>query len=211
MRRLRLWSTIALIVIVALGVLAAWWNLDLRWRPHTITRDQAKIASLLQGSGWVSPGLTGTKLYVVAYRECGPCIAFEETQFDRLHAAGVDTRMIMIALPDKNGLAMSTPAERSTVAALWLGRDWTLLQRWLATPPASWTAPGLPPADGDMARTAVIGAGRQTVEDLAPLLKRNGIRLGYPILVWWTKAGVMQGCACLAAPSWRKMEKALGA
>ncbi|MEO8811386.1 MAG: hypothetical protein ABI376_00540 [Caulobacteraceae bacterium] len=211
MRRLHVFSTLAVLVIVAGGVLAAWWDLDLRWRPHAIVHDQAAIARSLAGSGWVSPHLSGPVLYVVAHRDCAPCGAFEERELEKLNAAGVDTRVIMVALADKNGQARSGPVERTTVAALWLDRDWGLLQRWLATPEGVWTAPGLVPADGDTARTAVIAAGRQTVADLRPLLRRNGVRMAYPVLVWWTKGGAMHACSCRRAQSWRRMERELGA
>lgn len=211
MRRVRLWSAIALIVLVGGGVLFAWWNLDLRWRPKTISRDQAAIAADLRGAGWVSSGQTGPKLYVLATRNCEPCASLMNGDFDRLHAAGVDTRVIMIARADRNGQTLSTPAERTTVAALWLDRDWGLLRRWMATPPADWTAPGLPPADGDAARTAVVGAGQALLDRLTPLLRRNGVKAEWPILIWWTPAGVMQGCACAAPQARSKMEKALGA
>ncbi len=117
----------------------------------------------------------------------------------------------MIARADRNGLPQSTPAERATVAELWLSRDWDLYKKWLAaSPPSSWTAPGLPPADGDQARTALVGAGRQLVEDLRPLLKRNGLKMGYPTLIWWDKAGAMRACACEDPRSYGPVEKELG-
>ena len=42
----------------------------------------------------------------------------------------------------------STAPERSTVAELWTNRSWKLFQQWSLAPAASWTAPGILPADG---------------------------------------------------------------
>ena len=75
----------------------------------------------------------------------------------------------------------------------------------------AYAPPAAPPADGDAARTAVIGASRQLVATLTPLLKENGVNLAYPTLVWWTKTGEMHACACTDPHTFRPMEKELGA
>src|SRR6202789_1230483 len=159
--------------LVMVGILAVagagvflMWDLDWRWRPHTVTKDQTEIAQALDGAGWVSPHLTGPKLYMVSFRSCADCIRFVETEFPKLQAAGVDTRVIEIARADSNGQPHSTPAERATVAELWLNRSWKLFQQWSAPTPTAWTAPGIAPADGDAARTAVVEAGRVLVTTL---------------------------------------------
>jgi len=211
MKRFRLWATLGLVVLVTGGGLFAWWWYDLRWRPHVIKRDQAEIARILEGAGWVSPGLTGPKLYMIGYRSCPDCIRFKAESFPTLHAAGVDTRVIEVALRDRNGIAESTPAERATVAELWVNRRWALMEAWDKVPPDAWQAPGVPAADGDVARTAVIEAGRRMVDDLKPLLAHNGIRLAYPTLIWWTKDGAMHGCACERRETYRYVLKELGA
>jgi hypothetical protein len=61
-----------------------------------------------------------------------------------------------------------------------------------------------------VARTAVIEAGRKTVEDLRPLLKDNGVRFAYPLLVWWSKDGQMKACACERRETYRFVRKDLG-
>lgn len=209
MNKLVVWFVlIAVAVIVAVG---AYWWLDLRWRPKAITKNQAEIAALLEQSGWVSPGLGGPKLYMVGFRACPNCIAFKTDALPKLVEAGVDTRVIEFAWRDRNGLAQSTSAERSTVAELWINRSWTLMQRWDASPVAAWTAQGIPPADGDMARTAVVEAGRDMVDKLRPLLKANSISFGTPVLIWWSKDGVMHGCSCGSPSGWRYALKDLGA
>jgi hypothetical protein len=211
MRKLQAWAMMIVFVGVIVGGLYLWWNLDLRWRPHEITKNQAEIARILDGSGWVSPGGSGPKLYLIAYRDCDACARYEASELPALQKAGVDTRVIMIARPDLNGLAKSTPAERSTVAELWVNRKWDLLQRWTAAPAGAWTAAGIPAADGDVARSAVVEAGRDMVDKLTPLIKANGIAFAYPTLVWWSKDGKMEGCACGASQSWRRVRLDLGA
>jgi hypothetical protein len=211
MRRFLLGLSVFAVLVVVGAVVFLMWDLDWRWRPHTITQHQAEIGKALDQAGWVSPHLTGPKLYMISFRSCSDCIRFEETEFPKLQAADVDTRVIMIALPDANGLPHSTPAERNTVAELWTNRSWKLYQQWSLANPATWTAPNLAPADGDAARTAVIEVGRDLVKTLEGQLKDNGVNLAYPTLVWWTKDGKMRACACESPQTYRFVEKELGA
>jgi hypothetical protein len=203
------------IALLVLAVIAAgaygYWNMELRWRPKTITKNQAEIAKILETAGWVSPGLKGPKLYMVSFRTCPDCVRFKHEEYPGLHKAGVDTRLIEIARADRNGVPKSTPAERATVAEMWVNRSWALSEKWDATPVEAWTAAGIAPADGDVARTAVIEAGRKTVEDLRPLLKANGVSFAYPLLVWWTPDGKMKACACEKRETYRFVRKDLGA
>lgn len=205
----RVWAFLVLgLTLVAAGAWA-FWNFEMRWWPKTITRHQTEIVRTLESAGWASPGLKGKRLYVVSFHDCPECARFKVKEFPRLHANGVDTRVIEIARRDLNGVRRSTPEERATVAQLWLTHDWKLLQRWEQVPGA-WTASGIPPADGDMGRTAVIEAGRKMVDDLRPLLKDNGLAFGYPLLVWWDEKGRMRSCACEAPETYRFVRKELG-
>lgn len=211
MRRFKLWGSLVLVLaVIAAGVWAV-WNFELRWRPRTIIRHQAEIVQLIEHSGWVSPGLKGRPLYMVSFRSCPDCIRFKTEEFPKLQAADVDTRVIEIARRDVNGLAKSTPIERATVAQLWLTRDWKLLEAWESVPVEAWKAPGIPPADGDMARTAVVESGRSMVDRLRPLLRDNGIDLRYPTLIWWNDKGQMRACACEKRQTYRFVRKELGA
>lgn len=211
MRRFKLWGSLVLVLaVIAAGVWAV-WNFELRWRPRTIIRHQAEIVQLIEHSGWVSPGLKGRPLYMVSFRSCPDCIRFKTEEFPKLQAADVDTRVIEIARRDVNGLAKSTPVERATVAQLWLTRDWKLLEAWESVPVEAWKAPGIPPADGDMARTAVVESGRSMVDRLRPLLEDNGIELRYPTLIWWNDKGEMRACACEKRQTYRFVRKELGA
>lgn len=187
---------IALLLVAGGGGLFEWWNLDLRWRPHEITHDQTEITKILEGSGWVSPGLTGPKLYVIAYRDSPESQRFISEDFPALQKAAVDTRVIMVSRGDLNGASRSTPNERSTVAELWVNRRWSLFQSWMAAEADNWPAPGLPGADNDVARSAVVEASQAVVDRLTPLLQENGVVFNYPVLVWWNKDGKMEGGAC---------------
>jgi hypothetical protein len=143
MKRFGRWL-VAIVVIAAVGAGAwAYWNYDLRWRPKTITRNQAEIAKILETAGWVSPGLKGPKLYMVSFRTCPDCVRFKSEEYPGLHKAGVDTRLIEIARADRNGVPKSTPAERATVAEMWVNRSWALSEP-RASPPPTATSPAPP-------------------------------------------------------------------
>ncbi len=209
MRYWKLW--LSLIVVAALSAGAGWlyWDNFQRYRPHTITVNQLEITRTLESSGWVS-ALRGQpsspqapRLYMISFRDCPDCQRFEREVMPRLMQAGVDVRIIMVARGDSDGIAHSTPAERATVAELWTNRNWQLWQRWHESNSQAWTAQGIPPADGDISRTAVIEAGRQMVHDLTPMLGRNSINFAYPLLVWTTRTGELHGCACESQKTYR--------
>jgi hypothetical protein len=120
-------------------------------------------------------------------------VRYQQEEFGKLQGAGVDTRVIVIARPDVNGQSKSTAAERATVAELWVNRSWGLFQKWSAAGPETWAASGIPAADGDVARSAVVEVGRDAVDKLQPLLKANGIAFAYPVMIWWAKDGTFKG------------------
>jgi len=192
LRAIRNFFILAVVVVAVGGGLYEWWNLDGRFKPHAITNDQAELTKTLEAAGGVSPGLSGPKLYVVAYRADPALQALYRNDFPKLQDAQVDTTVIMIARPDLQGNPQSTATERNTVAELWVNKSWAVFQRWMKAAPADWTAPGIAPADTDVARNAVVEVGRATIDKLTPLLKDNGVTFGYPLLVWWTKDGKMQ-------------------
>ncbi len=196
MRRFLVWLALVAVVVVAGVAIYLRWDTDWRWRPKTITKNQTEIAKALDGADWVSPHLTGPRVYAVVYRACEACNRMEAQLFPKLQAAGDDTRVIVIALPDLNGQTRSTPAERATVAELWSNRSWRLFQQWMLTTPSDWTAPGIQPADGDALRTGAVQLGRDLAARLTPLLKANGVAMGYPLLVWWTRSGEMHARVC---------------
>ena len=218
MRRFLLILGLAAIVVVAGAVVYLMWDLDWRWRPHTVAKKQAEIAQALEQSGWVSPHLTGPKVYVILYQGCEPCSAQLPAAIPKLQAADVDTRMIVIARADQNGQALSTPQDRALTAELWTNRSWKLFQQMFpaiagapTAPPAQVRPPVIPPADGDAARSAVIEVGRQLTTNLTDQLKGNGVTFDYPTLIWWTKDGKMRACACTSPTSLGFVEKELGA
>lgn len=210
MKHWKLW--LSLIVVMAIAGVSGWayWDNFVRWRPHAITHSPLEITRELERSGWVSPRLPGPKLYMISFRDCSDCERFEREMFPRLQAAGVDTRVIMVARPDADGVSRSTPAERSTIAELWVNRSWRLWQQWHAGAAQAWTAPGLIPADTDTSRSAVVEAGRGMIIRLRPLLAENGISFAYPLLVWQTRDGALHGCACESPRTYRYLLTELG-
>ena len=214
MRHWKLWGSLILVLAIMGAGFYGWWALDLRWRPKTITKDQAEISRMLQQAGWVSPGLKGPVLYEIGFRSCPDCVRLRLDEFPKYHKAGVDTRVILVARKDYNGVSKSTPAERATVAELWFNRSWNLLEKWESTPVDAWTAQGIAPADNDAARSAVVEQGRLLVDQITPLLAQNGVDnhgFRYPTLVWWDKQGHMRACACEQRQTYRFVRKELGA
>ena len=204
MRRFLIWSALALVIGLGLAGAGYWayWNFYARFQPVTVARNQAEIQRLLDEASWVSAGGGGQPLYVIGYRDSAASQRYEREETDKLRAAGVEVRVVVFARPDKEGQALSTPAERATVAELWLSRDWSLYQRWTATPAANWTAAGIPAADGNLARSAVVDASRAFVVKLTGLLRDAGVPTGYPLVIWRDRDGFMKACACSDARSW---------
>jgi hypothetical protein len=212
MKKLKLWTSVILVFAVIGGGLYGWWALDLRYRGKTVDKDTAEIAKLLESSGWVSPHVPGNKrLYMISFRSCPYCILYEKSEFAALQKAGVDTRVILVARRDLNGVTKSQAAERSTVAELWVNRSWPLYEAWNKVQPPEWTAPNIIPADGDLTRTAVVELSRKTIDDLETLLKPNGVELHYPTLIWWDDKGQMRAYVGWDKPAARKIRKELGA
>jgi hypothetical protein len=197
---------VGVIAVVAAAALFGWWATDLRWRPHTLDRNAAQIQATLDQAGWVSPGLSKTRvLWMISYRSCPDCIRFEDEEFQRFHASGVDTRVIMAPRPRG-----TTPAERATIAALWLGRDWKLYKAWTDVPIAAWTAEGLPSADSDPARVAALQKSQAFIRAMTPLMADNGVALHYPTLIWRDADGRLRGCACEKRETYRFVRRELG-
>jgi len=204
MRRFFVWSALAAVIGLALagGGYWAYWNFYARFQPVTVTRNQGEIQRLLDESSWISAGGGGQALYVIGYRDSAAMQRFEREEAPKLRAAGVETRILVFARPDREGLQQSTAAERATVAELWLTRDWVLYQRWTATPVNNWTAAGIPSADGNLARGAVVDAGRDFVGQLARNLSEAGLQTRYPLIIWRDREGFMKACACSDSRSW---------
>jgi hypothetical protein len=189
----------------------AYWNFYERFRPVTIAKNQVEIQRLLDEADWVSPGRGGAPIYMITYRDCSDCTTYQRDEFPKLAAANVDTRVIVFARPDREGLQQSTSAERATIAELWINRDWNLYARWMATPHKDWTADGLKPSDHDFARNAVVNASRDFVGQLAPLIKGAGLGDTYPILIWRDRDGFLKACACTDERSYHFIRTDLGA
>ena len=187
---------IGLIAVAVMAIAGSGWSADdAKDRPKTLIHE-AEIKALLDNSGWVSPGLSKTKvLYMVSWQACPPCLAYERTYFPKLHAAGVDTRVIMYARA-----ASSTPQERTGVAELWKNRKWATWEKFTRIPIAGWTAEGLPPADTTPERAALVVKSQVFADKMRELMADNGIgtreHLNLPTLIWVGKDGHLRGCGC---------------
>jgi hypothetical protein len=204
MRRFFVWSALAALIglVLAVGAFWAYQHFYARFQPVTVTRNQAAIQQLLDESSWLSAGGGGEPLYIIGYRDSAAMQRYEREEAPKLRAAGVEVRIVVFARPDREGLAQSTAAERATVAELWLTRDWTLYQRWTATPANNWTGAGLPAADANLARTAVVAAGREFATRLGDELRGVGLQTRYPLIIWRDREGYMKACACSDSRSW---------
>ncbi len=203
-RKVILWL-MALVVIVPVLVGAGYWLIwdhFIKYQPVTIKTNQAEIQKLLDQVDYVSPGRGGQPIYVVTYRSCQPCRAFEEQEFPKYDAVNADTRVIPFALGDQNGLPRSTVAERSTIAELWITRKWPFYQAWFASSDSNWKADGLVVADNDMARTAVVGASRSFIGQLDALLAPNNVHVAYPLVIWRDPYNRLKVCSCTEPTGW---------
>lgn len=213
MRRFLIWSGLAAGIGLLLAVAAVWAynHFYARFQPVTIDRNQASIQQLLDQASWVSSGSGDQPVYVVGYRDSSPTFTYLTTDVAKLQAGGADVRVLMFARADREGAALSTPAERATIAELWLNRDWELYRRWTATPAKDWSAGDLAPADGNLARTAVVEASRQFTEQLGRLLREAGVRPDWPLVIWRDREGFLKACACSNDRSWAFIRDDLGA
>jgi len=204
MRRFFIWSALAAVIGLVLAGIAYWayWTYYARFQPVMVSRNQAEIQRMLDEVSWVSAGGGGEPLYIIGYRDSAAMARYEREEVPKLRAAGVEVRMILFARPDLEGLAQSTAAERATIAELWLTRDWTLYQRWTATPVRNWTAAGIPAADGNLARGAVVEASRDFVVRLTADLREVNLQPRYPLIIWRDREGFMKACACSDSRSW---------
>lgn len=213
MRRFLIWSALAVVIGLAIagGGYWAYWNFYARFQPVTVSRNQTEIQRLLDEASWLSGGGGGEPLYVIGYRDSASFQRYQLQEADRLRAGGVEMRVIVFARPDREGAPQSTPTERSTIAELWLSRDWSLYERWLATPSRNWTAAGVPAADGNLARSAVVEASRQFTTRLNDLLRDAGVPTGYPLVIWRDREGFLKACACSDSRSWVFVRDDVGA
>ena len=197
-RKILLWAMALVVIIPALIGTGyyIYWDQFQRWAPTTITRNQSEIQALLDKVDYVSPGRGGQPIYFITYRSCAQCRAFEEQEFPKYDAANIDTRVIPFAPSDSQGLRRSTAAERSTIAELWISRKWEIYQAWFMSSDTNWKATGLPVADNDFARDAVVQASRNFITQLQPLLAANNVRLAYPLVIWRDQNNMLKVCSC---------------
>ena len=214
-RKILLWLMALVVIVPAVLGTGYWvyWDHYIRYAPVTITsqEDLPKIQKLLDQADYLTPGKKDRYMYLVSYRSCKTCATYEDTELPKFEAAGIDTRIVVFSLPDNQGVIRSTPEERSTVAELWLTRNWAFYKMWHSATDDSWTAQGLPVADDDMARTAVVGASRSFNDQINELLGRNKVTVSYPLLIWRDKNNQLRVCGCANEKAWHFLREEMNA
>ncbi|MBL4596411.1 MAG: hypothetical protein JKX99_07515 [Robiginitomaculum sp.] len=149
--------------------------------PQTIKIGVAELTDALTNSPWVSPGLPGKALYKIGFRTCPDCINYELTEFKDLHAANIDTRVMVYARRAK-----ASAAEQAIVADLACTRDWNVYIRWMEDVPDAYAEIyGLPPAaNSNQQRAACLEWGRVVRDRVANVMLQNGWPIEVPALFW---------------------------
>ena len=234
-RKFLLWAMAFVVICPTLFGVGywVWWDQVQRYAPVTIASptDAAAITSLLARADYVSPDFqkdvltTGpasgvatsvTKpvdkrwVYLVTYRDCAPCRTYEDVEFPRLQAGGIETRVVAFARADNGNVKQSTPEERSTIAELWLNRSWLLYQQWRNAAPETWKAENITVADNDLARSGVVWASRDFINQLAPLLRNSKVNVAYPIVIWRNKNNELRVCSCASNKAYHFIREDLG-
>lgn len=213
MRRFFFWSLLSTLigVVLAGAGFGAYWTLHARFQPVTLALEADEtVQGLLDEASWVSDGAGAPSVYVIGWRDSAAMETFMREEAPRLRDIGVETRLILFARADQDGTPRSTATERATVAELWLSRDWRLYRRWAETPSRSWTAAGLPRADHDLSRAAMVEAGRRFDADLTGKLRAAGVVIRYPLILWRDEHGRLTACGCSDSRSWKRIEDDLG-
>ncbi len=212
MRRFTLWTILLLTLGVALASLGYWayWKAYARYQPATVAENAAEVEALLNRAVWLSESGGERPVWLVGPRDAAFDRYYAE-ELPKLRAAGLETRVIVFAPRDADGAQRSTAAERATVAAIWLTRDAGLWGRWMATPAGNWTAQGVPAADGDLARSAVVDASRDFADRLAGLIGRDAGRGAWPMVIWRDDRGFLKACACASPRAWPFVRDDVGA
>jgi len=211
-RKTIVWAMAAVIIVpLVFGIgYWLWWDQVARFQPNLINRDQETFQSLLDRSGAASPNLPGPTITIITHRACKACRLYEETEARDLRAQGINTRIIVIAPADDQGLSQSSAVERTTVAEIWWTRDFGLYQKWFETPDSQWNPKTIPAADNDLARTAVVNAGRLFVSEIGSVLRTNGVRMSYPLVIWRDKSNRLKVCTCTDKRSFNAIRQDLG-
>lgn len=182
------------LTVPVIGGYYAWWDQFARppvegnllpTRPIVVLEGADRLGAALEGAAWVSPGLEGGPvLYDVGFRACSDCLSYKRLEFDDLHAAGVDTRVLLYA--PSAGRYEAGAAEQAVLAELYRTRDWELYETWYeGAPDAYYARPDQPPpVAGDPAREALIEAGRAARDEIAGVMAANGWGMEVPALFW---------------------------
>lgn len=185
------------VIVAAIGAGAAfwWWDgylrspiagRDLPPRPSLVKVEAERIDQIFDQSPWVAPTLedvNGPVLWQLGFRQCSDCLAYDKSEFAALHAAGVETRVVLYA--PLQGRYVAPPPEQATLAEMQLRGSWAIFEDWMAVAPAAYYARASHPrVEGDPVREAILKAGRRTRADLEEVMAANGWDMEVPALFW---------------------------
>jgi hypothetical protein len=184
-RRGLLWGSLAAGIAGLAG--GVWWRQrDGDLRAITLKNPRPVLAALA-ASPWVGPMRGGAILWVVGFRGCPWCAAFERVEVPKFLANGVDVRSFVFPPSHPETGAITAPSEeRAVLATLYASRDEALLKDWFATnAPITFAAErGLPPVDDIPGGKASLTAAVSIARRLEGLFSTETKSFGYPALVW---------------------------
>lgn len=147
----------------------------------------AALWTMLEAFPRLSPGLSGGALYMITFRDCPPCLVYKRAEFPALHAAGVDTRVVLFSPFTSGGAPLvADPDELRVVAALNHAPDWETYEAWMRPgAPSSEIAAALG-ADAPVAEAvATAREGAQAVYEMLDLIEADiGLEPPIPVFAW---------------------------
>jgi hypothetical protein len=205
---------VIVIAAVAIAGVAAYYTITVPDKKVVLGKASSdRVWALLKEANYVSPNYPAASgssraVYLITYKGCKACAAYENSEFPKLRAAGVDTRVYVFTPPAVQPPAGQTKVDNAAIVELWLNRDWALYQRWINDP--KFTGDGVPPAD-DMARKYVLMATKDFyTEILAELPAKKPTDLHAPFVIVADKDGKAAVCFCDVETAYHHASDAFG-
>lgn len=164
-----------------------WWRQrDGGLRAITL-KNPKPILAALAASPWVGPMRGGPILWVMGFRSCPWCTAFERVEAPKFLANDVDVRSFVF--PPSNpatGAVTASSEEQAVLAVLYAERQQSLLKDWFASnAPESFSRDnGFALAKDTPGGIASIQAAAAISRRLETAFARETESFGYPVLVW---------------------------
>lgn len=156
--------------------------------PSTLTQATQPLEHVLANIAYTSPAANNDAgvVYQISFRTCPPCIQSHENILPKLHAAGLETRLVTTARRHRY-----TDKERAAVVENIRRKDWSFTQDWWAdrNPKRFYAQTQLPPVDGNGAREAELAQLQNHVDEVRRVLAQNGLEFAFPTLIWKAQDG----------------------